>query len=178
MSHEYVQVRLAAKRRVAANVIEFHFEAIDGSSLSSPAPGDHIEILTPSGLPRRYSTTAGPHGSGGGWTVGIALDPAGSGGSASMHMQATTGDIMNVRPPTTNFPLKMSNSACSSRAVSGLRPFDPCTTQLGEKESRMSSYTLQGPGRRRRMRPSSLKTPSPRSISGMSMMDGSICGRS
>lgn len=122
MRPDYIEVRLAAKRRVAANVIEFHFEAIDGSALSAPSPGDHIEILTPSGLPRCYSTTEGPHGSAGGWTVGVALDPAGSGGSASMHMQAAAGDIMSVRPPTGNFPFKISSSALFIAGGIGITP--------------------------------------------------------
>lgn len=122
MTHEYVKVRLATKRRVADRVIEFRFEAVDGAALSPPMPGDHIEILTPSGLPRRYSTTEGPHGSEGGWTISVALDPAGSGGSASMHHQATVGDILSVRPPTGNFPFKASTNALFIAGGIGITP--------------------------------------------------------
>lgn len=122
MTHEHVKVRLATKRPVADNVIEFRFEAIDGQDLSAPSPGDHVEIITPSGLPRCYSTTEGPNGSEGGWVISVALDPAGGGGSASMHLHAKVGDVMSVRPPTSNFTFNISSSALFIAGGIGITP--------------------------------------------------------
>lgn len=122
MMEEYIKVRLAGKRRVAKSVIEFRFEALDGSALSAPSPGDHIEIITPSGMPRCYSTTEGLQGSGGCWIVAVALDPAGSGGTLSMHMDALPGDVMDVKPPTGNFPLSNSRSALLIAGGIGITP--------------------------------------------------------
>ncbi|MFE4542719.1 PDR/VanB family oxidoreductase [Arthrobacter sp. NPDC056727] len=122
MVPEYLKVRLAQKRRVAEHIIEFRFDAADGSPLPAPSPGDHIEILTPSGQARCYSTTEDLQGAQGRWTIAIALDPAGSGGSASMHAQATVGDIMRVRPPTGNFPFTVSKRALFIAGGIGITP--------------------------------------------------------
>lgn len=118
---DYVKVRLINRESVADYVIEFSFGSLDGSSLPAPSPGDHIEILTPAGLPRCYSTTEGPEGSAGGWTVAIAADPAGAGASASM-LQAQVGDIMNVRQPVGNFPLTTGKNALLIAGGIGITP--------------------------------------------------------
>ncbi|MFP3461048.1 PDR/VanB family oxidoreductase [Arthrobacter globiformis] len=122
MHREYVKVRLTDRQRVADNVIEFRFDSPDGSPLPAPSPGDHVEILTPSGMPRCYSATEGPEGSRGGWTVAVALDPAGGGGSASMHAHAQVGDIMDVRPPVGTFPLTTANNALLIAGGIGITP--------------------------------------------------------
>jgi phthalate 4,5-dioxygenase reductase component len=122
MHRDYVKVRLTNRHHVADNVIEFRFDSLDGSRLPAPSPGDHIEILTPSGKPRCYSTTEGAEGSGGSWTIAVAWNPAGGGGSATMHTHTKVGDILEVRSPRGNFPLTTTRNVLLIAGGIGITP--------------------------------------------------------
>lgn len=99
-----LRVTVARKWQVAAHVMAFRLEAIQGQ-LPTFQPGAHIDISLPNGMSRQYSLTNGP-GETDHYTIGVKRDVASRGGSTCLHDDVTQGDILAISAPHNNFPLR------------------------------------------------------------------------
>lgn len=75
-----------------------------GNDLPEWAPGDHLEIVLPSGLIRHYSL-CGDFEDLSSYTVAVLLVEDGGGGSKEIHDRGLVGEELIVRGPRNHFPL-------------------------------------------------------------------------
>ena len=78
---EPIQVKVAAKRRVAADITSFVLEAADGGALPAFEAGAHIDVHVPGGLVRQYSLYEPADGRRQ-YHIGVLRDAQSRGGSA------------------------------------------------------------------------------------------------
>lgn len=101
-----LQVRVAARRDAAQDIVALEFDSADGTPLPPAEPGAHVDLHLPGGLLRQYSLcnrTSGP----GRWRVGVLLDPNSRGGSAAVHAGLHPGDVLTIGRPRNHFPLRL-----------------------------------------------------------------------
>ena len=87
----------------AADVVSIRLAGIDGGAVASWSPGEHIDLLLPSGRVRQYSL-CGEVSDRTGYRIAVRRLPDGGGGSLEVHNLAT-GNRVTVRGPRQAFPL-------------------------------------------------------------------------
>jgi ferredoxin-NADP reductase len=88
---------------VAADVVSVRLAGLDGTVLPAWSPGEHIDLVLPSGRVRQYSLCGDPADRLG-YRIAVRRLPAGGGGSVEVHT-LTTGDRVTVHGPRQAFPL-------------------------------------------------------------------------
>ena len=101
-----LQARIVERQVVAQDIVSIELEGVDGQPLPSFDAGDHIDVRASSSLLRQYSLTGDPavHGR---YRLGILLDPKSRGGSAAIHADFQTGQVIEIGYPRNNFPLRL-----------------------------------------------------------------------
>ena len=97
-------LQVASRREIARGIHEFELRQPDGSELPEFAPGAHLDVLTPSGLVRKYSlcNSALERDC---YRIAVKHEAASRGGSASMAEQLQVGDTLPCGLPDNAFAL-------------------------------------------------------------------------
>ena len=97
-------MRVAEVRRVAADVVCIDLKAADRRPLEAFEPGAHVDLYAPNGALRQYSLCGDPRDTSR-YTIAVKREPAGRGGSTSMHDDVEEGTAMGMQGPRNFFPL-------------------------------------------------------------------------
>jgi tetrachlorobenzoquinone reductase len=95
---------VTAREPVAEGVLLLTLADPDGAHLPAWQPGDHLELVLPSGRIRHYSLCGRP-GERDSYTVAVLRVADGRGGSVEIHAADLTGATLTVRGPRSNFAL-------------------------------------------------------------------------
>jgi len=98
-----LQVRVARRIELAEDILGLTLAPLNGTPLQAATAGAHIDLTLPNGLVRQYSLASTDVREG--YQIGILLDPASRGGSASAHRDITAGDVLSISAPRNLFPL-------------------------------------------------------------------------
>ncbi|WP_321847139.1 MULTISPECIES: PDR/VanB family oxidoreductase [Paraburkholderia] len=101
-----LNVKIAAKRKVAEDICTFELVSEDGRKLPQFTAGSHIDVHVPGEYVRQYSlcnSTQETHR----YLIGVLKDPVSRGGSIAMH-QLEEGARLRVSEPKNHFPLEDS----------------------------------------------------------------------
>jgi len=99
-----LSLRLSERRTLTDAITEFTFVSVNGEALPGFTPGAHLTLETPSGAMRRYSLIGDP-GQALQYVIAVKHELGGRGGSASLHLRATIGDVFSVEVPGNEFEL-------------------------------------------------------------------------
>jgi ferredoxin-NADP reductase len=102
---ELLQVKVAAKQRVAPDIASFVLEAADGGVLPAFDAGAHIDVHVPGGLVRQYSLYELP-GDRRRYHIGVLRDAQSRGGSAALFDSVEEGDPLTISAPRNHFPVQ------------------------------------------------------------------------
>jgi len=105
MSATLLQLRLAAKRAAAQDVVELTLEPAAGGALPPVEAGAHVELHLPGGLVRPYSLCNAP-GETHRYVLGVLREPQSRGGSVAVHDLLQVGQVLTVGAPKNNFALQ------------------------------------------------------------------------
>jgi ferredoxin-NADP reductase len=94
---------VADLRREADDVVSLRLTAPDGARLEPWYPGEHLDVVLPSGRVRQYSLCGDPADRAS-YRIAVRRLPDGGGGSLEVHA-LTPGDRVGVRGPRQAFPL-------------------------------------------------------------------------
>jgi ferredoxin-NADP reductase len=119
-------------------------DSADGS-LPRWMPGAHIDLRTPSGIVRQYSLCG--DASEDRWRIAVLDEPAGRGGSRSVHRECRPGSIVAIRGPRNRFPLV---SAPRYLFIAGGIGITPLLPMLATVDSTGAGWSLLYGGRTRR----------------------------
>jgi len=144
MTTDLIPLRVAARRDVAANVVELRLIGADGSALPSWEPGAHIDLVLPGGVERQYSL-CGPRGSDA-WAVAVLREPAGRGGSAYVHDELVVGAAVAARMPRHHFTFDPERPALF---VAGGIGITPLLSMMAAAEAADVDWSLAYAGRSR-----------------------------
>jgi vanillate O-demethylase ferredoxin subunit len=97
-----LQVRVVEIRDEAEEIRSFRLVA-DGA-LPAFTPGAHVDVHIAPGLIRLYSLCNGP-GETDHYLIAVKREPHSRGGSAAMHTQVRSGDMLTIGAPRNTFPL-------------------------------------------------------------------------
>ncbi|MDR7154360.1 vanillate O-demethylase ferredoxin subunit [Sphingobium xenophagum] len=102
MTGDWLELRVAARREEALDIISLRLVDAQGRELPSFAAGAHIDLELPGGLVRQYSlcSAAGRDG----YEIAILRDPASRGGSVAAHA-LTVGQMVRASSPRNHFPV-------------------------------------------------------------------------
>lgn len=100
-----LQLRVAAKRPAAQQIVELTLEALPGQVLPAFDAGSHLDLHLPGGLIRPYSICSDP-AERGHYVLGVLHEAASRGGSIAVHQQLQVGHILSTSPPKNNFQLR------------------------------------------------------------------------
>jgi vanillate O-demethylase ferredoxin subunit len=101
---DLMPLQLRAIRYEADGIHSFEFRHADGAALPAFAAGSHIDLHLGNGMVRSYSL-CNPQTETHRYVVGVNRDRASRGGSAFVHHQLRTGDMVTVAVPRNNFAL-------------------------------------------------------------------------
>jgi phthalate 4,5-dioxygenase reductase subunit len=99
-----LSLKIASARDTALGIRTFELVHPEGAALPPFTPGSHIQVQAPNGMIRKYSLCNDPNETNR-YVIAVKRDPAGKGGSISMHEQATVGATLQVSLPDNAFPL-------------------------------------------------------------------------
>lgn len=102
---QLTQVRIAAKRLAAQQIMELTLEALPGQVLPAFEAGSHLDLHLPGGLIRPYSISSDP-AERGHYVLGVLHEATSRGGSAAVHEQLQVGQMLSTSPPKNNFQLQ------------------------------------------------------------------------
>lgn len=105
-----LKVRIAAKTVEAQDVCAFDLVHPDGLPLPEFAAGAHIDVHLPNGLVRQYSLCNSPTERDR-YRIAVLKTPDSRGGSAAMHDNVQTGDILDISSPRNLFALSEDTNA-------------------------------------------------------------------
>lgn len=130
MSHTpSTALRVARKRIVAEDVVEFVLESVDGGRLPDWAPGAHIDIVLPrSGAVRQYSL-CGDRWRADAYTIMVQRDAAGRGGSAELHDEVGEGEVVAFGGPRNHFRMAPAEEYLFVAGGIGITPILPMIDQ-------------------------------------------------
>lgn len=97
-------LRVAARRTVARDVIEFELEPVDGATLPEWQPGAHIDLRLGADMIRQYSLVPSRARTDT-WTVAVLIEPDGRGGSVLIERTLQEGATVKVSGPRNHFAL-------------------------------------------------------------------------
>ncbi|WP_343721831.1 PDR/VanB family oxidoreductase [Herbaspirillum seropedicae] len=99
-----LQVKVAARREEAHDIIALELVAVDGAALPAFTAGAHIDVHLPGGLVRQYSLCNAPHEQHR-YQIGVLRDVNSRGGSVAVHEALKLGDILTISTPRNQFAL-------------------------------------------------------------------------
>lgn len=99
-----LQVKVAARREEAHDIIALELVAVDGAALPAFTAGAHIDVHLPGGLVRQYSLCNAPHEQHR-YQIGVLRDVNSRGGSVAVHEALKLGDILTISAPRNQFAL-------------------------------------------------------------------------
>ena len=103
-SHELRRVRVAAIHQQAVDVRSYDLLAADGRPLAAFQAGAHVDVHLPGGFVRQYSLCGDPRLTDR-YRIAVKHEPAGRGGSRSLHEGVELGDVLSISSPRNHFPL-------------------------------------------------------------------------
>lgn len=107
MLDRILTVRVARITRETPEILAFELAHPRGRTLPGFSAGAHIDLHVPGGFMRQYSLAqaAPPNGGAGHYVIGVKLEGASRGGSASMHDRVQVGDLLAISAPRNTFPI-------------------------------------------------------------------------
>ena len=119
----FVAARIAARKDIAADVVQLDLERANGGATRAAEPGAHLELFIPigdGGEVRQYSLCGdGPWQ----WRIAALREPLGGrGGSAWLHDRAEPGTIIGVRGPRSTFPFQPTGPVLLIAGGIGITP--------------------------------------------------------
>lgn len=132
-----IPVTVTERRKLTYDVVELTLRPDDPSDLPVWEPGAHVDLELPDGALRQYSLCGTP----GARTLRIAVlnEPAGRGGSRTVHERVHVGDRLAVRGPRNHFRLKPASSYVFVAGGIGVTPLLP---MIDVAASRRDSWKL------------------------------------
>ncbi|WP_406206996.1 PDR/VanB family oxidoreductase [Kitasatospora sp. NBC_01560] len=97
-----LQLVVAARREVAADVVELRLADPSGGPLPAWQPGAHLRLALPSGRERHYSLCGDPSDRAG-YRIAVRRLPEGGGGSVEIHDTLHPGTRLTARRPRNGF---------------------------------------------------------------------------
>ena len=137
------QVEVDAIRTPADGVVELVLVDPAGGPLRPWEPGAHVDLHLPNGLVRQYSLTSDPADTSH-YRVAVLREPAGRGGSAYVHDELRTGDVLTCAGPRNNF---VFHPAPSYRFVAGGIGITPLLRMIDSADRAGVPWTLAYFGR-------------------------------
>lgn len=104
---ESLSLRLAARHDLTAEICEFTFVAANGGPLPGFDAGAHLTVETPSGPWRSYSLSNDDSETDR-YIIAVKREETGRGGSLSMHLGLSVGDIIAARAAKNAFELAVN----------------------------------------------------------------------
>ncbi len=99
-----LQLRIAARRMVAQDIVCFDLASVDDQALPPFEAGAHVDVRVRSDLLRQYSLTGDPADRSR-YRLGVLRDANSRGGSATLHAAFHEGALIEVGRPRNHFPL-------------------------------------------------------------------------
>jgi len=99
------EVAVVGRRVLADRVVSLVLADPGGGALPAWEPGAHVEVALPGGYVRQYSLCGSPQDLRS-WRIAVLREPAGRGGSATVHDEIQEGARLRVRGPRNHFPLR------------------------------------------------------------------------
>ncbi|MGW7266340.1 PDR/VanB family oxidoreductase [Streptomyces sp. NPDC054842] len=126
-----LRLRVARHERIADGVVQLRLE---GGPLPAWEPGDHLDLVLPSGRVRQYSLCGDPEDASAYTVAARLVDEAagGRGGSREVHERLGTGTEVEVRGPRNRFPLVDAPAYVFVAGGIGITPVLPMLRSLGE----------------------------------------------
>lgn len=121
-------VVVVGRRRIAEDVVELTLARPDGSRLPDWAPGAHIDVILPDGAVRQYSL-CGDRWEAATYRIAVQREPAGRGGSATLHDAVGPGDVLGFGGPRNNFRLAPAADLLLVAGGIGITPILPMIRQ-------------------------------------------------
>ncbi len=146
MTAPLLQLRVAAKRAAAQDVVELTLQAPDSAPLPAFEAGAHVELHLPGGLVRHYSLCNTP-GEQHRYVLGVLREPASRGGSVAVHERLNEGDLLAVGGPKNHFPLQAS--AAHKLLLAGGIGITPVLSMARQLAAQGRGFTLHYAGRSR-----------------------------
>lgn len=100
---DLLTVAVVQRTPQAEGICSFELADAAGRALPPYDAGAHIDVHVAPGLVRQYSLCGEPGTSR--WRIGVLLEPASRGGSATLHGRLQAGDHLQVSAPRNLFPL-------------------------------------------------------------------------
>ena len=100
-----LQLRVAAKRAVAQDIVELTLEPLAGEELPAFAAGSHLDLHLPGGLVRPYSLSNDP-AERNRYVLGVLRETTSRGGSTAVHEQLQVGQLLATSLPRNHFALQ------------------------------------------------------------------------
>ena len=127
---EAEEMRVAAKRPLAAGVVELELAPAGGGEAPAWEPGAHVDLYLPGGMIRQYSLCGDP-GELGSLRVAVLREAEGRGGSRHLHDVTAVGDVLPVGRPRNNFALAPSPRYLFIAGGIGVTPLIPMIAAAG-----------------------------------------------
>jgi ferredoxin-NADP reductase len=126
------RLRVESVQTAADGVALMRLVSPDGGPLPPWQPGDHLELVLPSGLVRHYSL-CGALDDPSSYTVAVLRVADGRGGSREIHDAGLEGRELVVRGPRNNFPLVDADSYILLAGGIGITPLVPMALSLHDR---------------------------------------------
>lgn len=123
------QVRIARRVQAAEDVIALELVSTGGEPLPTFSAGAHIDVELPNGLVRQYSLL-GDATQRARYEIGILLDAASRGGSASAHADLSEGMSIRIGAPRNLFALVAARHSLLFGGGIGITPLLAMAQQL------------------------------------------------
>lgn len=136
----FLTVRVIRKDALAEGIAGFTLASDGCTPLPAFEPGAHIDVRTPCGAVRQYSL-CNPGSPDGCYQIAVLRDPAGRGGSVSMHDDVHEGTLLRVSAPKNHFPLREDTAhALLFAGGIGITPLIAMASQLHARGARFALH--------------------------------------
>jgi len=139
------RVRVTAKEVRSEGVVLIQLADADGRPLPAWSAGSHVDVLL-EGLPARQYSLCGDPADHETYRLGVLRDENGRGTSRYLHDNLQVGDVIGVRGPRNNFPLRESPRYLFIAGGIGITPVLP---MIRAAETAGAEWQLVYGGRRR-----------------------------
>lgn len=134
-----MSVRVARKRAEARDVCTLELVRPDGGPLPAFDAGAHVDVFLPGGVTRQYSLCNHPRENDR-YLIAVLREPAGRGGSLTVHESVHEGDLLEISPPRNHFPL--AHDASHSLLFAGGIGITPILCMAEDLASRGADFDL------------------------------------